>query len=213
MIAGRVRRRRHLPGRQSRRPRARRQAAAGGDVVQPERRRRGDAGGQPHASPPTTSTSTINNQILLGATFDDQATVDILANAGFSNIGGVQYFTNGLDTRTQGIDITADYKVPAGRSGTLDLNAGFNCHREQDHPRGSAAAGAGGRGLDRAGPARLGDGDRHPGRAARLARHPAGQLHRGPVQRRSAASPTTAASARRSRASATSAGRTTAARV
>jgi hypothetical protein len=29
----------------------------------------------------------------------------------------VQYFTNGLDTRTQGIDITADYKVPAGPRG------------------------------------------------------------------------------------------------
>jgi iron complex outermembrane receptor protein len=73
----------------------------------------------------------INNQILLGATFDDSVTVVILTNAGFGNIGGVQYFTNGLDTRTQGIDITADYKVPAGRSGTLDLNAGFNYTRNK----------------------------------------------------------------------------------
>jgi iron complex outermembrane receptor protein len=73
----------------------------------------------------------INNQILLGATFDDQATVDILTNAGFGTIGGVQYFTNGLDTRTQGLDITADYRVPAGANGTLDLTAGFNYTRNK----------------------------------------------------------------------------------
>jgi iron complex outermembrane receptor protein len=68
----------------------------------------------------------INDQILLGATFDDEATVNILTAAGFGDIGGVQYFTNGLNTRTQGIDITAGYRVPAGRTGTLDLSAGFN---------------------------------------------------------------------------------------
>jgi iron complex outermembrane recepter protein len=73
----------------------------------------------------------INNQILLGATFDDDTTKVILANAGFSNIGGVQYFTNGLDTRTQGLDITANYKAPAGAAGTLDLTAGFNYTRNK----------------------------------------------------------------------------------
>ena len=73
----------------------------------------------------------INNQILLGATFDDQASVDLLAAAGFSNIQGVQYFTNGLDTRTQGVDITAGYKVPAGASGTLELSAGINVTRNK----------------------------------------------------------------------------------
>jgi iron complex outermembrane receptor protein len=73
----------------------------------------------------------INNQILLGATFDDDVTMDILTAAGFGNIGGVQYFTNGLDTRTQGIDITAGYRVPAGSDGTLDLNAGFNYTRNK----------------------------------------------------------------------------------
>jgi iron complex outermembrane recepter protein len=73
----------------------------------------------------------INNQILLGATFDDEASVGLLTAAGFDNIGGVQYFTNGLDTRTQGVDITAGYKVPAGPSGTLDLTAGFNYTRNK----------------------------------------------------------------------------------
>jgi iron complex outermembrane receptor protein len=68
----------------------------------------------------------INHRILLGATFDDDTTLVILANAGFPDIGGVQYFTNGLDTRTQGIDLTGNLRLPAGPSGTLDLNASVN---------------------------------------------------------------------------------------
>jgi iron complex outermembrane recepter protein len=72
---------------------------------------------------------TINNQILLGATFDDPVTVGILSAAGFSTITGVQYFTNGLDTRAQGVDIAGNLRVPAGQGGTLDLTASFNVTR------------------------------------------------------------------------------------
>jgi iron complex outermembrane receptor protein len=68
----------------------------------------------------------IKDRILLGATFHDAAALQILTNAGFGSIGGVQYFTNGLDTRTQGIDLTGDLRVHAGPSGTLDLNASIN---------------------------------------------------------------------------------------
>jgi iron complex outermembrane receptor protein len=68
----------------------------------------------------------IDDRVLLGATFDDAATIQLLTNAGFSTITGVQYFTNGLDTRTQGIDFTANLRVPAGASGTLDLNGSLN---------------------------------------------------------------------------------------
>src|SRR5204863_509175 len=46
----------------------------------------------------------ITDRILLGATFDDSLTLAILDSAGFTGIGGVQYFTNGLDTRTRGLD-------------------------------------------------------------------------------------------------------------
>jgi len=68
----------------------------------------------------------INHRILLGATFDDAATLSILSAAGFGALGGLQYFTNGLDTRTQGIDVTGNLRVPAGSNGTLDLNASVN---------------------------------------------------------------------------------------
>jgi iron complex outermembrane recepter protein len=68
----------------------------------------------------------IDNRILLSATFDDDATLALLAAAGFPEIGGVQYFTNGLDTRTQGVDFTANLRVPAGAGGTLDLTGSVN---------------------------------------------------------------------------------------
>jgi iron complex outermembrane receptor protein len=68
----------------------------------------------------------INDRILLGATFDDDTTLAILARNGITGIGAVQYFTNGLDTKTQGIDVTADLRVPAGAAGTLDFNLNAN---------------------------------------------------------------------------------------
>jgi iron complex outermembrane receptor protein len=67
----------------------------------------------------------IKDRILLGATFDDDTTLAILAGGGFTAIGGVQYFTNGLDTRTQGLDVTGNLRLPAG-VGTFDLTGAFN---------------------------------------------------------------------------------------
>ena len=72
----------------------------------------------------------INNQILLGATFDDDTTLAILREAGFG-FDAVQYFTNGLDTRAQGVDVAGNLRVPAGPSGTLDLTASFNITRNK----------------------------------------------------------------------------------
>jgi iron complex outermembrane recepter protein len=68
----------------------------------------------------------IDDRVLLGATFDDDVTIGILTAAGFTGLGGLQYFTNGLDTRTQGVDVTANLRLPTGSAGTLDLNASLN---------------------------------------------------------------------------------------
>jgi iron complex outermembrane recepter protein len=67
----------------------------------------------------------IDDRILLGATFDSDTTLAILARGGITGVGGVQYFTNGLDTRTQGVDVTADLRVPAG-AGTLQITGAAN---------------------------------------------------------------------------------------
>jgi iron complex outermembrane receptor protein len=69
----------------------------------------------------------INDRILLGATYDagDSVVARILADSGLTTIGGVQFPTNALDTKTNGIDLTGNLRLPAG-NGTLDLNAGVN---------------------------------------------------------------------------------------
>ena len=68
----------------------------------------------------------ITDRILLGATFDDSTTARILGNAGYGNVAGVQYFTNGLDTKTTGLDLTADWRVPMGDKRMITFNAAAN---------------------------------------------------------------------------------------
>jgi iron complex outermembrane recepter protein len=72
----------------------------------------------------------IKDRILLGATFGDSVSQRILADSGFTGISGVQFFTNGLDTRTDGVDATANLKVPSG-NGTFDFNLGANYTRNK----------------------------------------------------------------------------------
>jgi iron complex outermembrane receptor protein len=67
----------------------------------------------------------INDRILLGATFDDSVTLALLAANGFNDVGGIQYFTNGLDTRTQGLDLSATLRAPAG-AGAFDFTGAVN---------------------------------------------------------------------------------------
>ena len=59
-----------------------------------------------------------------------------------TGIGGVQYFTNGLDTRTQGVDITGNSRLPTGERGTLDLTASVNFTQQRDPAGGLDPAGA-----------------------------------------------------------------------
>ena len=72
----------------------------------------------------------ITDRILLGAVLDDSTALARLAAAGDSSIGGVQYFTNGMDTRTRGIDMTADWRIPTARgSWTLSANANYTTNK------------------------------------------------------------------------------------
>ena len=68
----------------------------------------------------------LSDRILLGATFDDDTTRAILAGGGFTDIGGVQYFTNGLDTQTRGLDLTAAWRLPTGGRNSFELNGSLN---------------------------------------------------------------------------------------
>ncbi len=71
---------------------------------------------------------TIKDRILLGATFDgtsDPVVAQILLDSGFTSIAAVQFPTNALDTKSDGIDIVANYRMFAG-SGTFDFSFAVN---------------------------------------------------------------------------------------
>jgi len=71
---------------------------------------------------------TIKDRILLGATFDgssDPVIAQILADSGLTSIVGVQFPTNALDTKTDGLDLSANWRLEAG-SGAFDFTAATN---------------------------------------------------------------------------------------
>ena len=75
----------------------------------------------------------INDRILLGATFDgssDPVIAKILADSGLTQIAGVQFPTNALDTKTDGVDVVGNYRKAALR-GTFDFSLSFNFTRNK----------------------------------------------------------------------------------
>ncbi len=71
----------------------------------------------------------LRHRIILGATYDDDTTRAILARAGITNIAGVQYFTNGIDTRTQGLDLTLNLRFPDVGGGAIEVTGAANYTR------------------------------------------------------------------------------------
>ncbi|MDQ3696882.1 MAG: TonB-dependent receptor [Gemmatimonadota bacterium] len=66
----------------------------------------------------------VDDRIVLTGFLDSDSVAAILRGIG-SRAEAAQYFTNAIDTRTRGVDVTADYRVPTG-SGEFGLNAAFN---------------------------------------------------------------------------------------
>ena len=66
----------------------------------------------------------VDDRIVLTGFLDTDSVAAILRGIG-SRAEAAQYFTNAIDTRTRGIDVTADYRVPT-TSGEFGLNAAFN---------------------------------------------------------------------------------------
>ena len=66
----------------------------------------------------------VDDRIVLTGYLDSPEVAAILRGVGSRAEAG-QYFTNAVDTRTRGIDVTADYRVPT-TSGEFGLAAAFN---------------------------------------------------------------------------------------
>lgn len=67
----------------------------------------------------------IDDRIILSSNFSGDEIEALLADFGVNAVGG-RFFLNGIDSRTQGVDLVATYNMELADFGTLDLNAGFN---------------------------------------------------------------------------------------
>lgn len=78
----------------------------------------------------------IDNRIVLtenlgasGTPEQNAAVQALLSAAGYGSISGARFFINGLDTRTQGVDIVGSYHISGTHVGDWQLSAGFNYTR------------------------------------------------------------------------------------
>ena len=68
----------------------------------------------------------IDDRIVLsGNLAANAAMTDLLASLGITNVTSARYFTNAIDTRTQGVDVVGSWQVPL-ESGRFALTAGWN---------------------------------------------------------------------------------------
>ncbi len=68
----------------------------------------------------------ISNRIIITENLQGAAVVSLLQGAGFNNITSARFFINGIDTRTEGFDVVASYRVPDFGLGRWRLTAGYN---------------------------------------------------------------------------------------
>jgi iron complex outermembrane recepter protein len=68
----------------------------------------------------------IDDRIVLSGNFTQQAVRDYFTSRGFVGVGGGRFFTNAIDTETDGFDIVASYGFVLGRDKQLRLTGGYN---------------------------------------------------------------------------------------
>jgi iron complex outermembrane receptor protein len=70
---------------------------------------------------------TIDDRIVLSGNFGgNKAFTDFLATKGITGVGLARFFTNAIDTKTQGLDVIARYAVDLGNVGITRLTGGAN---------------------------------------------------------------------------------------
>ena len=68
----------------------------------------------------------IRDRIVFSGNFTGQAMTDFLAAQGFPGVGSARFFTNAIDTRTNGLDIVARYALDFGNRGVTGFTGGYN---------------------------------------------------------------------------------------
>jgi len=68
----------------------------------------------------------LKDRIVLSNNFTGQAVVDTLAAHNVAGVNGARYFTNAVDSRTNGVDIIGNYGWSITRTALLRLTAAYN---------------------------------------------------------------------------------------
>lgn len=68
----------------------------------------------------------IDDRIVITENLQGAAVVGLLRGAGFNNITSARFFINGIDTRTEGYEIVATYRMPDFGVGDFSLTAGYS---------------------------------------------------------------------------------------
>jgi iron complex outermembrane recepter protein len=68
----------------------------------------------------------INDRIVFSENFIGAAIQARLAAIGLQNVTGARYFTNAIDTHTQGVDVVGNYGIDLRGNGVLRLTGGYN---------------------------------------------------------------------------------------
>ena len=68
----------------------------------------------------------IRHRIVLSGNFVGAAMTNFLASQGFPGVGSARYFTNAIDTRTNGLDVIGRYLMDWGNRGVTGFTGGFN---------------------------------------------------------------------------------------
>lgn len=68
----------------------------------------------------------IDDRVTLTENLTGTAVVNLLQAAGINGVTSARFFVNGVDTRTQGVDVVGTYRVPDMGFGRVVLTAGYN---------------------------------------------------------------------------------------
>lgn len=68
----------------------------------------------------------IDDRIVLTDALGGPYVTSILSAAGFADIQYAQFFINGVDTRTRGVDVVGTYNFDLGRAGTFDASVAYS---------------------------------------------------------------------------------------
>jgi iron complex outermembrane receptor protein len=71
----------------------------------------------------------IDDRIVFSGNFTGPALEARLATIGITGVSGARYFTNAIDTETEGLDIVLNYGIDLGRLGFTRFTGGYNRNR------------------------------------------------------------------------------------